>query len=331
MGCFDNLVTLREYCAEDAPLSDVYLNDIGLNQSLIEDILTGDYQTVRGMVNSTINASVKEIAATIGGHFRGEIKTHSAIEQGVIGVPSGTNTVITGSGFRGVKLSLHNSNSYIAFALSGVSLHLNYTGNVNVLVYDLNTNELLDTIAVDALPGQTVKVFPNKKYTSYYNRLNLWIGYDSDGINSFETLSRSSVCCGNYGRKTEYLQATPMAVTGAFIDANLTALTTTSGIGIDYSIWCDLEAWLCTYSRMLAMPIAHKTAAEIFRRGLMVSPTTRTNNSTTVNSDLLKMNYDYHMASYLDGIKAAIEAIHLPTNNACFVCHSRVTNRIILP
>lgn len=331
MGCFDNIVSLREYCTEQSPTSLIYLNDIGLSKSLIEDIITGDYATVQSLVNATISSTIRDVVSTINSNFSNRIKTHSAIETGVVGVPDGSNEIIAGGGNRGIYCSLYNSSSYLNFQLASLSLHLNYTGSVDVLVYDLNTNTLLDTIAVDAVQGERVTVFPHKVYSSSYQNLNLWIGYDSDGIDSFKTVTRSTVCCGNYGRKTEYLSSMGEAVTGDFLVANLTPLTTTSGIGINYSIWCDQESWLCSYARLIAAPVAHKVASELFRRGMMVSPLTRTNNSTTTNADLMKANTEWHWSNYKDGMELLLKSIHLPNDNACFYCHSPVTHKIILP
>ena len=81
-SCFDNIVSLREYCTAETPFSDIYLNDIGLSQQTIEQIITGDYQTVKEMVNATIRMSVKEITTEIYGYFSNKIKTRSAIETG---------------------------------------------------------------------------------------------------------------------------------------------------------------------------------------------------------------------------------------------------------
>lgn len=331
MGCFDNIVSLREYCTPQSPTSDIYLNDIGLSKTAIEDIITGDYTTVQSLVDQMITTSIREVISSINIHFSSRIKTHSAIESGVIGVPDGSNDIIAGGGYRGLNCYLYNGNSYLNFELSSLSLHLDYSGSVDVLIYDLNQNVLLDTIPITAVAGQTVEIYPHKKYTSAYNRLNLWIGYDSDGIDSYSTLTRSSVCCGNYGRKSEYVQANGTSVTGDFISANQTNLTQTSGIGIKYSVWCDTEAWLCAYSRMLSTPIAHKVASEIYRRGLMVSPMTRTNNSTTTNSDLMTANFNWHETKYREAMSAILPSIHLPNDNACFVCQSYASNVIILP
>lgn len=331
-ACFDNIVSLREYCTEETSVSDIYLNDIGLNKDQIEQLITGDYATVKSLVENTISMSIKEITAEIYGHFSNRIQTASAIESGIVGVPpSSSYTTVTGGDYRGIYLSLKNGANYLNFELAAVSLFLDHSGVVNVLVYDLDQNKLLETIPVTAVAGQIVEVYPNSIYESGMKSLNLWIGYDATAIDSYKTLTRSSVCCGNYGRKTTYLQANGTSLTGDFITANLEYLQDTAGVGVRYSIWCDSYAWMCTYARLLALPIAYKTASELYRRGLMVSPNTRTNNSTTTNTDLLTANFNWHESKYRESMDRILKNIHLPSTSVCFQCKSPVTNAIILP
>lgn len=331
MGCFDNLVSLREYCTAVVPTSGIYLNDLGLSRSLVEDIITGDYATVKSLVDATISSAMRDVVALVNGKFSSRIKTHSAIESGVVGVPDGSNEVVAGGGYRGIQAHLYNSGNYLNFQLASLSLHLDFSGSVDVLIYDLNTNTLLDTIPVTAIAGQVVNVYPQKVYSSHLKNLNLWIGYESTGIDSYKTVTRSTVCCGNFGRKTEYLSASGQSVSGDFISSNLTSLTTTSGISINYSIWCDSEGWLCSYARLIATPVAHKGASEIYRRGMMVSPLTRTNNTTITNPELMKANFEWHIGNYEAGMKMLLNTVHLPNNTACFQCESRVSHKIILP
>jgi len=330
-ACFDNIVSLREYCSAETPTSQIYLNDIGLGKAEIENIITGDFATVKSLVNATIAMSMKEITTEIYGHFSNKIKTHTAIETGNVGVPTDTYTLVTGGGYRGVKLQLHNSANYLNFQLAAVSLFLDHSGLVNLLVYDLDQNKLLETIPVTAVAGQIVEVYPASLYGSYLQPLTLWIGYDATGIDSYKTLTRSSVCCGNYGRNSEYLKTHGATVSGDFIHSNLTYINDTAGVGVRYSIFCDAYSWMCTYSRMLALPIAYKTASEIYRRGLMVSPNTRTNNSTTTNSDLLEKNFQWHESKYRESMDRLLKNIHLPNSSACFACNPVTVNKIILP
>jgi len=330
-SCFDNIVSLRDYCTPETPVSNIYLDDIGLGKQTIEDIITGNFDTVKQLVNATIAMSVKEITTEVYGFFSGQVKSHTAIESGIVGVPSDSYTILSGGDYRGIKISLSNSANYMNFQLSAVSLFLDHSGSVDVLVYDLDQNKLLDTIPVTAIAGQIVEVYPAKLYGSYLRPLSLWIGYNAATIDSYKTLTRSSVCCGSYGKTTNYLKAHGAVITGDFIQSNIDSINDTAGVGIRYALWCDAYSWMCTYSQLLALPIAYKTSAEIYRRGLMVSPSTRSNNSTTVPYDLMQKNFDWHESKYRESMDRILKNIHLPVNSVCFNCKSPVQHKIILP
>ena len=86
-----------------------------------------------------------------------------------------------------IEVELCNLNSFVDFYLSELSVHVTSTGNVDVLVYDLFQNKLLDTITVAAIANEVVTVFPNKTYSSDRKNLNLIFVYDSTGVNSIQT------------------------------------------------------------------------------------------------------------------------------------------------
>jgi len=232
---------------------------------------------------------------------------------------------------RGLKLTLHNGANYLNLELSALSLFLDFTGDVDVFVYDLDQGFLLDTITITCIAGQKTELYPHRVYRSSYQPLNLFVGYDANGIDSYKTLTRSSVCCGSYGRNTQYLKSHGSTVTGDVINQNVSSINDTAGLGVRYSIWCDPYQWMCTYAQMLSLPIAYKAASEIYRRGLMVSPNTRTNNSTTVNADLLKSNFEFHDSKYRESMDRLLKNIHLPTNEACFSCNPVTRHAISLP
>lgn len=324
--CFDSVVTLREYCTPETPFSGIYLNDIGLSKKQIEDIITGDYATVRSLVEATIRIAAQEVASEVYGRFSNTVTAKSLIETGVTGYPASTPTIVTTTGDEvGIKLELHNTANFMNVELKAVSLYLDHTGNVPLLIKDLDTGVTLDTITVAAVAGTIVSVNANKLYRSVKKPLRLFIGYDSTAIDSYKTTTRTSNCCGNYGRNTDYTHI------HGWNNTDSANLQTTSGVGITYSLACDQFAWMCQYSQLLALPIAYKVAAEIYRRGLMVSPATRSNNSTNTNTDLMASNLEWHLSKYNQTMDGIIKTIHVPVNSVCYSCKPVVHHKIVLP
>lgn len=324
--CFDNSTTLREYCTPDIPFSGIYLNDIGLSMRQVEDIITGDYNTVRSLVEATVRIAAREVAAEVYGRFSKQITAKSLIETGAVGMNATTPTIVpTTGGEVGIKIELDNSANFMNLELKAVSLYLDFSGNVPVFIKDLDTGVTLDTITITAVAGEVVSVNVSELYRSVKKPLRLFVGYDATGIDSYKTTIRQSTCCGNYGRNTDYTHMR------GWNNTDQSTTQTTSGVGITYSLSCDQLAWMCQYSHLLSLPIAHKVAAEIYRRGLMVSPATRSNNTTNTNADLMASNFEWHSARYNEIFTGVIRTIHLPVDSVCYSCKSPVYHRISLP
>lgn len=327
INCFDDVVSLREYCEPTTPFSGTYLNDIGLGKKQIEDIITGDYATVRSLVEATIRQSAQEMAMLIHSQVANTVTVKSGIESGTVGFPASEGpTLVTTTGDEvGVKVELENAANFMAIEIKEVTLWCDFSGAVDLLVYDLHTGILLDTIPVTAVAGTPVSVYFNKRYLSEKKPRSLFIGYDSTAINSYKTTTRQSQCCGNYGRHTSYTHFTGWNRTLS------TATQTTNGLTVIYSLSCDPYSWMCAYSQMMSLPIAHLVAGEIYRRGLMVSPTVRSNNSTNTNADLMKANMEWHMMKHNEMTSSLMKLIHIPSSSVCYSCKSPVRHAIVLP
>jgi len=85
--------------------------------------------------------------------LRPKYKGNTAIENFRIGQPEDNLRLIAGSGYlKGVEIDLCQSRSYLDVFVSEIALQLSATQSVDVLVYDLLQNKLLDTITIDCLP-----------------------------------------------------------------------------------------------------------------------------------------------------------------------------------
>ena len=324
--CFDSIVTLREYCTPETPFSGTYLNDIGLNKKQIEDIITGDYANVRSLVEQTITIEAKAMAAEVYGYFSKAIKPKSLIENGHTGYPAKTKELLTASGdVVGIKIDLKNSANFMDIEVKQLSLYLGYTGNVTVQFIDLDTDEVLDSVVIATTSGDVIEQTVNRLFKSSKRPRTLFIGYDSTGIAPYRTIARESVCCGNFGRSTPYTHIHGWNYTTG------QSVQHTSGLGLIYSLACDQFGWLCPYSRILSLPLAYKVAAEIYRRGLMVSPSVRSNNTTNTNTDLMSANMNWHLSKYQETFSNIIRSVHLPNTSVCYQCDSPVRHAIILP
>ena len=330
MACFDQIIGLKELCTGWTPSSGIYLNDIGVSLDLVNSVITKEYSGPTDFVNSKITSSINEVKNEVYGYFSKSIKTRTVIDNGRIGYVNPNMTVVTGGGDRGVKLSLYNNANWFTLELAGIELFTDFTGQIPVVIYDLDQAKLLDTVIVDSVAGEISTAFPHKTYESNRKYLNLWIGYNSAGINSYKTTTHKGQCCGVYSLTNSYVKATGTTAT-SFIDSGLTTIQDTAGISINYSLMCNPYGWMCNFAQLSALPIAYKVASEIYRMALMVTPGMRTNNATTVNSEMMKANFEWHETKYREHLNNILKRIYLPNDTICFQCEQPSRNAIILP
>ena len=330
MACFDQIIGLKELCTGYTPSSGIYLNDIGVSLDLVNSVITKEYTGPSDFVASKIDHAINEVKNEVYGYFAKDIKTRSVIDNGRIGYVNPNMTVVTGGGNRGIELSVYNNANYFSLEIAGIELFTDFTGTIPVKIYDVDQALLLDTVNVTSVAGEISSAFPHLKYQSNRKYLNLWIGYNATGINSYKTTTHKGQCCGVYHLTNSYVRAKGATAT-SYIESGLTQITDTAGMSINYSLVCDPYGWMCNFAQLLSLPIAYKVAADIYRTALMVTPGVRSNNSTTVNSEMMKANFEWHEMQYREKLNNILKRVYLPTDSICFQCEQPSSNAIILP
>jgi len=315
MGCFDSVVALKELCTEDTPFSGVYLNDIGITRSFIESIITSDYSGINEFVESKTNHAINVIKNAIHGRYGNKINSSTLIHDHRLGYTQANMTTQTGSGWKGIQMTLNNFSNYINLELSQISLHVTTNGTINVLVYDLFQNKLLETIPVTAVAGQVVTVFPHKVIQSDGKPLNLFIGYNATGIDSYTTYIRENQCCGITSCTTSFMTSKGVTnTTGTFIDEDMTAIAHTAGFSMVYSLNCDPFSWMCSYARVLALPIAYKIASEMYLHGIQNALNSRSSNNVNLNVDSMKEVQAFHEMQFREQLDAVLHNMSVPAD-----------------
>lgn len=330
MACFDNLVALKELCTSVTPVSGIYLNDVSVDLNLVSSVITKSDGTNQEFIDAKINLAIEQIRNEVYSQFSNKIKATSLTDNARVGYTLPNMVTVAGGGYRGITFEIPNNANFFQLELASLDLHVNFTGTVNVLVYDLDQNLLLETIPVEAVAGQIITVYPHKVFKSNKKCLNLWIGYLSTGISSYKTVTHKGQCCGNYCLNTRYTKARGTVAT-SFIESGQTGIQDTAGISFTYSISCDPYGWICSYARLFSLPIAYKVASDVYRQGVLQTPQTRSNNSTTVNAELMERNYNFYESKYQESMKRVLSGIKLPCDNVCFECKSLARTTLTLP
>jgi len=332
MACFDEVVALRELCPEQETFSGIYLNDVGITRKFVESVITEDYEGIADFVTSKTGHAINIIKNAIHGRYGAKINSTTLVHDHRLGFTQNNMATLAGGDNKGIQVTLSNYSNYINLNLSELSLQVNTNGTVPIVVYDLYQDKLLYTIPITAVSGQIVTIYPHKIIPSDGRPLNLFIGYDATGITSRTTYIRQGQCCGNTSCTNSYMTAKGVTnSTGVFIDENMTSINHTGGLSLTYSLNCDPYSWMCAYARVLALPIAYKTASEMMLHGIQTAINDRSTNNTNLNVDTMKENQAFYELQYREQIDSVLHNMNIPTDSVCFQCKSPSRTAIILP
>ena len=337
LECFDDIIGLRGAC--DTPISNsgLWLDDIGIDLTELDSIINKTQVDSVDFFEKKRDFALKQIIALIHTHFSDKYKTNSALISGRIGFGKENQEVVAAAAtLKGIELELCNQDSFVDVYVSSMSLQVNTSGAVNVFVYDLFQNKLLDTIAITAVSGQTITVYPNKTYKSTRKELDIIFVYDASAFSSVKTTVTIGGCksCGDGGSMVNlnrYLSTRSVSILSAdakIVD-NLTAASDTGGLSLVYSVQCNYDDWLCTIANSMALPVLFKTGYEIM--DFAYNNSLRLNTTTTINWENLVKRRDEYNLRFQDSIQSLLQNIKLPNDEKCFECRQKSKHRIILP
>lgn len=337
MGCFDNIVTVQGTCNDEVSESGITLLDIGISLNELNDYITSDYPNGQALGDSKISFARKLIVNEIYKHFQDKFIAKSVIDGQVVGYQSDNMSVISGTAntLKGVEIKTCTEDSYTSFYISSISLFTDYTGDVDVFVYDLKQNKLLDTIVIACVAGQISKTFINKTYNSGRLDMDIIICYDTTAINSYKTYPKLNGCtdCNSSGTSylNKYLKAGGINILSASdkINENLSYQTDTAGISLTYSLNCDYENWLCTIKHLIALPLAYKAAELIMEYALHSSD--RVNSRKILDTETIEARRQHYATKYYESKNSIIKNMTLPTDSKCFKCRQPLRTATILP
>lgn len=333
--CFDNLIAIKSTCNGVTGSSGLFIEDIGITASEASYYINDEYTNGAALITDKIRFATDIVRKTISSHFASHIISKSLIESQLLGHYQDSLQLKAGSAatLGGISLTLNNYNSYYNVFVNAISLQVNVTQDINVLVYDLVSGALLDTITVSAVANTIVTKTVNKTYSSPKRKLDLIFVYDTDGISSNTTLLSTTGCthCTGYTYSNTYVSSNAiyLADSSAKIRSSLSTTTHTYGLSVNYSIQCSIENWLCEMANQMALPILYKTGEEIMTYATMYSK--RQTSSVNIDAEQNEKRRLAYQSAYMDALEATIKKINLPKYDPCFKCNEAVRSVVILP
>lgn len=335
--CFENLVALRGTCNDAVPTSGLYFNDLGIDKNFIGQIITKDYVDESDFITRKLNFSIQTVANQIHNFLRPKYKANTVIENYRVGHHQDNLVVVPGTGtFKGIEFDLCQSTSYLDWFSNEINLLVDFTGTINVLIYDLLTGELLDTIEVDTVANRVSRVYLNKVYKSDRKHLDLFVCYDTTGINSISTkLKKNCInCSGGYyneiNNRFEKIRAAEITNGDPFIKSSLNYINETGGLSVVHSLSCNHENWLCSVSNTLAFPVLYHTAYLVYDHA-QTAKGQRWNNETAISAEMVDERKKHFYDRYAEAMNNLLQNMLPPSDELCFVCKNTVRHVIMMP
>lgn len=336
MACFDNLIGLKGGCSNDnLSTNALYLNTLGISREFIESIINEDYEDVDSFLADKIFLASDQIKNDIYGHFTSKFNVTSIIEGVRLGQFYDYPTLVPAiQGYKGLQMRIWNETTFAKLYVSTIKTYFAYTGNVDLLVYDLKQGKLLDTITVASIANEIVETTIDKVYKSEGEDLNLVVIYDASSFQSYSTsfLNAGCVTCNRGGA---YMQNKFVYSTGVTFD-NGDPITQTylngesdlGGLSLVYSLECDHDAWICTHANFFVSAMLYKTAYLISQYADLMS---NTYSSVNIDREKLKQRMEYYEFEYNKRLDAGVKNLKLPSGDLCFSCNRLRMNKTILP
>ncbi len=330
---------MKDVCPEVARSEySVDISSVGIYASELTSYLTDQYASEKTLFLGKYESAVQVLRNDIRSHFAPTYRALSVLNNQRAGMFHENQKIIEGVAgrVRGLQVQYNDTSSYLDFYLSSLSLQLNYDGEVKILVYDLIQAKLLDEIQVNVTAGEIETIYLRKIYNAPRQRLNLLIGYETDGIDSMKATVDASGCngCGDLPvQKSRLLSLRPASISAASqkIDQNIKGEKDTAGISITYSLQCNHENWTCDFSNLMALPLAYRTSAEILDHAYAHASNEQVNMRTGVNKEDLLIRRDLYERKYSEQLSLLLKTIKPPHDEICFQCRKSIRTAVLLP
>ena len=336
--CESTLLGLR-YCAEPAPITGVYIDDIGITESLIGQFITDQHNTSQGLFAMARSNAWRKIQAQIMGYMQPYMKADSLQEGRRVGQlttnASNTQAPVGAGKYVGIRLKIDpQTTTFLKTFISDLTLFIDSSNtNVPVLVFDIQKQKLIETITY--AEGSTEQYIA-RTYLSKRQKQDIAIVYEST-MAAARTLPKYGSCtdCGGH---VKFVNICPFVqATGVQLDwngtvlSNVTNKSNTGGVTLNYNVSCDRDSWLCSIGNMMVMPLAYATAVELYDYALTISPEQRVNTAITLNAEQMVQARDISATKYNEQMTAVLKQMRVPDDRYCFYCSNNHKYVTMLP
>lgn len=331
LDCLNGLVTVKG-CGSNPTSS--YIQQLpGISIPDIDVSINTDHANAKAFLEEQILFAQEIVIQDVYQHLSLKHELKSFIDNDTVGEYYEQKTTVDAQAayLTGIRLRI-DSTPYLKLFINQIRLFVNTTGDVDILIYDLQQGKLLDTITVEAVAGEIVTTNVNKEYFTQRQRMNLFICYAST-FESYKANVTNGVSgddctdCNSYSNGHVSFFGSKILSASQKTTDNIEGNSGTAGISFGYSLSCSFEEHLCNIRNLLALPLKYK-AGELIMQQLKVSK--RPNPLVTAykgdNDELM----GYYNGEYNKHMKALLKNMKLPSS-ACFECKPQSKSVLVLP
>jgi hypothetical protein len=327
LDCFDGLISLDGTCAGNSGGVMSLQSLDGISESLIKDI-TGPEDTPASML-----AQCEKWARA---HMHNEVITHMApriigrtfIDRKHIGEPDDDQELLSGTGIGGILVEIDQRQSNAVLRIGALGLYADFTGDVNIRIYDLEDGSEVDTYVITVQAGVSLTEDVQIILPAYRKRKAYFITHDLPDYYRTWTSGSCGSCHMGYYHGGVRVNGARLADGLQKKRTNLRISSETSGLMAVITVECDHAQMLCELRNALALPYLYKVGEALMRRGINAFARM---NSTTINLDQLKENAAFYSGNYNSQMEKTLGKMRLPDDPMCFTCYKNARSVISIP
>jgi hypothetical protein len=336
--CESKLVGLKG-CSADVPVTNLYIDQLGITEGFLSNLITSQYDTPKELFEDKLGLAWQKIKTQFLASLTEFIACDTVIDNRKVGQIAKDytlqNPALTGGKYGGIRLIIQpQTTSFLKVIISNILLYIEATNtNVPVLLFDLQTGKLIDTITY-ATGG--VEQYISQAFKSGRSKVDIALVYQVT-MSQTKTVPKYGSCTDCSGRVKDVAICPFVNAIGvefnysAGVISNIANKGNTYGMSINYAVECDRDAYLCSVGATMSLALLYATAVEIYDYALTVSPNERVNTTVSLNTEQLAQARDIYAAKYNDEMNITLKSFRVPSDRHCFKCRPNQRYVTVLP
>ena len=328
MQCLENLVGIWDGCTTKTP-GKLYINDLpGFDLSFPDYLTTNQVEDGIELLENKRTAAANFLVNEMVSHLNPRSRVGSVVLNATAGIYNKdrqTKALVAGK-LRGLQLMISNY-PYLKIYIDSVSFFATSSVTTNVLVYDLTSGQLLDSLPITTTANEITTIFVGKEYNNNGQQLNIALLVDASLTNVYEsniTIGGCDSCIFTAERLNTFAngRGIEIASPGTINYQNVRGISHTNGLTATYSIACDHKYFICSIAGTLALPMYYRFGVELMDEVIFSK---RLNSITTIHKDDAKVLKAEYQIKYEEALGNVIKNMILP-NNLCYNCTPLIQN-----